>query len=76
VWHERFPTHKYVCWTGGWNLKILAKNTLFLVLSGKKQSSPLLFPPTKTFRKIHLCRPQHISFRRPCTQACKISPFL
>jgi len=38
---------------GGKNLKISEKNAAVLVLSGKKQISPLLGPARKTFRRIN-----------------------
>jgi len=57
---------------GGRNLKISAKNAVFVILNGKKQISSLLekstvVPPLEKFLP---------KFRRPCTQACKITPFL
>jgi len=36
-------------------LKISAKKPVFLVVSGKKQISPLLDTLRKTFEKIHKC---------------------
>jgi len=52
-WHELFPTHKHGCRKEDRNLKNSAKKDVFLVVSGKKQISPLLSPLKKTFEKIH-----------------------
>jgi len=41
VWHEVVPTHKHGCWKGVKNLKFSAEMAVFLVVSGKKQISPL-----------------------------------
>jgi len=76
VWHELFSIHKQGCRKGGRNLKISAKKPVFLVSSGKNQISPLLAHRRKTFGKIHWWSPWKNSFRRPCTQACKMTPFL
>jgi len=46
-------TQAYGCQKGGRNLKISAKNAVFISLSGKNQNSPLLAHPRKTFGKIH-----------------------
>jgi len=61
---------------GGRNLKISAKNAAFLISSGKNQISPLLAPRRKTFGKKHYRPPRKNSFRRPCTQTCKMTLFL
>jgi len=50
-----------------WILKFLAKKVAFLVLSGKKQISPVSASPWKNFGKIIQCLPpRKKSFRRPC----------
>ena len=41
------PTHKHGCRRRSRNLKISAKKDVLLVLSGKKQISPLLAPIEK-----------------------------
>jgi len=62
---------------GGRNLKISAKNAVFIISSGKKQISPRLAHPRKTFGKKSTSGPPwKNSLRRPCTQACKMTPFL
>jgi len=49
-----FPTHKHMgVGRGGRNLEISAKNAVFIICSGKKQISPLLTHPRKTFGKIY-----------------------
>jgi len=50
-WHEVFPTRKHVCQKGDRNLKISAKKAVFLVVSGKKQISPLFDPLEKHLEK-------------------------
>ena len=49
VWHERFPTHKHGCRNGAAIWKFQQKKAVFLVLSDKKQISPLLANIWKTF---------------------------
>jgi len=66
VWHELFPTHKHGCRKGGTNLKFSAKKAVFLVVSGKKQISPLLAPLEKLLEK-STSAPLDKSFRSPCT---------
>jgi len=76
VWHELFSTHKHGCRKGGRHLKISAKKAVFLVSIEKKQISPLLAPPEKVLEKSTSGPTWKKSFRRPCTQACTITPFL
>jgi len=70
VWHELFQN------TGvseeGQEFENFSKHALFLISSGK----PLLDLRRKTFGKIHYWTPGKNSFRHPCTQACKMTPFL
>ena len=66
----------YGCRKRGRNLKISTKKAVFWSSSNKKQGSPVLASRTKTFGKIHLWPPWKKSFRRPCTQVCKMTPFL
>jgi len=61
---------------GAQEFEIFSKKAVFLVVSGKNQISPLLAAPRKTFGKIHWWPSWKKSFRRPCTQACKITPIL
>jgi len=65
-------------WASEWgrNLKISAKKAVFLVLSGKKQISPLLANIEKHLKKSTSAPPWKKSFRSPCAQACKMTPFL
>jgi len=62
--------------TGGRNFKISAKNAVLLISSGKKQISPFLALRRKTYWKNPLVAPWKNSFRRPSTEACKMTPFL
>jgi len=57
--------------TGIWNFQ---QKTVFLVLSGKKQISPLLAPFEKLLKNPQV-PPWIKSFRRPCTQAYKLHHF-
>jgi len=72
-----FPTHKHMAvGRGGGNFKFSAKKAVFLISNGKNQISRLLALLRKTFGKIHWWPPWKNFFRRPCTEACKITPFL
>jgi len=75
VLHERFPTHKHGRQKRGQEFENFSKKAVLLVLSGKKQISPLL-APCKNFRKNPLVPSCKNSFQRSCTQACKITPFM
>jgi len=59
----------------GQEFQISAKNAVFLISSGKTQISPLFAPVEKLLEKSTSGPPWKNSFRRPCAQACKMTPF-
>jgi len=60
----------------GQEFENFSQSAVFLVSSSKKQISPLLAPLEKILEKSTSGPSWKKSFRRPCTQACKITPFL
>ena len=60
----------------GQEFKNSAKNAVFLISSGKNQISSFLAPRKKILEKSASGPPWKNPFRRPCTQACEITPFL
>jgi len=65
-----YPTHKHMGFgRGGRNLKISAKNAVFLISSGKKTNFTTFGHHRKILEKSTDAGKWKISFLRPCTQA-------
>ena len=77
LWHEIFPTHKHGCWKWGTSLKISAKR-LFSWFRVVKTNFIIVGLPTlqKLLEKSTSAPPWKKYFRCPCTQTCKVVPFL
>ena len=56
--------------------KFQQKIAVLLISSGRNLISPLLAPVEKPWEKSTSGLPWKTSFRRPCTQACKMTQFL
>ena len=67
-------TQAYGYRKGGKNLKISPKDAVFLISRGKNPISPLLAHPRKAWKNPLVDHWKNF-FRRPCTQACKMTSF-
>jgi len=76
VCHERFLHTSIWVSEEGQEFENFSKNAVFLISSAKKQISPLLAPVEKLLEKSTSGPSWKNSFRRPCTQTCKMTPFL
>jgi len=76
VWHELFPIYKHGCRKGAGIWKFQQKRVFswFRVVNSKFHH--FCSPPRKNVWKNPLVAPLEKSFRRPCTEAWKITPVL